>query len=138
MVRPGGLACLVDVDDGLSVTYPEPSEAYRRLTAALTAKQERHGGGRRVGRTLPSRLDEAGFDIVAVLVLPQAAYRPSQPGDPNRALLIDRFLTARDEVIEGGFISAEEFDDALRRFSVEVTREECAIEAHLAVIGRRR
>jgi ubiquinone/menaquinone biosynthesis C-methylase UbiE len=62
VVKPGGLACLIDVDDGLSVTYPPRSAAYARLVAALTAMQEHRGGGRHVGRTLPSRLDQAGFD----------------------------------------------------------------------------
>ncbi len=137
VVRPGGLACLIDVDDGLSLTHPEPSEAYLRLTRALTAMQECQGGGRQVARTLPARLDQVGFDVVAVLVLPQAAYRSSKPGDMNRTLLVDRFLAARGELVEG-FISADEFDECLRRFAAEITTGECAVEAHLAVIGRRR
>jgi len=137
VVKPGGRVCLIDVDDGLCVTYPEPSEAYRRLTGALTAMQERDGGGRHVGRTLPARLDEAGFEVSAVLVLPQAAYRSSKPGDLNRVLLVERFLAARDGVV-GTFISADDFDDCLSRLSEEVVTGECAVEAHLAVVGRRR
>jgi ubiquinone/menaquinone biosynthesis C-methylase UbiE len=137
VVRPGGLACLIDVDDGLSLTYPEPSPAYLRLTEALTTMQERQGGGRHLARTLPARLDEAGFEVVAVLVLPQAAYRSSKPGDMNRTLLVDRFLAARRELVER-YISAEEFDDCLGRFAGEVIGRECAVEAHLAVVGRRR
>jgi ubiquinone/menaquinone biosynthesis C-methylase UbiE len=138
VVKTGGFTCLIDVDDGLSVTYPEPSAAYRRLTEALTARQERNGGGRRVARTLPSLLDRAGFDIVAVLVVPQAVYRSSLPGDVNRTLLVDRFVAARSDLVDGRFISANEFDDLLSDFRDEVTTGECSIEAHLAVIGRRR
>jgi ubiquinone/menaquinone biosynthesis C-methylase UbiE len=138
VVRPGGLACLIDVDDGLSLSYPEPSPAYRRLTDALTAMQERSGAGRRVARTLPSRLDDAGFTIVAVLVVPQADYRSSRPGDGARTLLVERFTAARPDLLGGGFISASEFDDALQSFSDEVTTGVCTVEAHLAVIGRRR
>jgi SAM-dependent methyltransferase len=138
VVKKGGLTCLIDVDDGLSVTYPEPSAAYRRLTEALTARQEQDGGGRGVGRTLPSLLDRGGFDIAAVLVVPQAAYRSSQPGDPNRTLLIDRFVAARGDLVDGGFISADEFDEHLSHFRHEVTSGECVVEAHLAVLGRRR
>ena len=51
VVKPDGLACLIDVDDGLSVTFPARSAAYSRLVAALTAMQEHRGGGRHVGRT---------------------------------------------------------------------------------------
>jgi len=137
VVRPGGLACVIDVDDGLSVTYPEPSAAYQRLTDAVTAMQGSHGGGRHVARTLPALLDQAGFEITAVLVLPQAAYRTSQPDDLNRRLLVERFLAARQDIVEE-FISADEFDECLGRFAVEVTPGECVVEAHLAVVGRRR
>jgi len=138
VVKTGGVTCLIDVDDGLSITYPEPSAAYQRLTEALTARQEKDGGGRRVARTLPSLLDRAGFDIVAVLVVPQANYRSSKPGDLNRTLLIDRFVAARSDLVDGGFISADEFDERLSHFRQEVTTRECVVEAHLAVLGRRR
>jgi len=138
VVKPGGVACLIDVDDGLTVTYPEPSAAYRRLSGASAALQERDGGGRHVARTLPARLDQAGFEIVAVLVLPAASYRTSQPGDLSRDLLIARFLEARGDLVEGAFLSADEFDDMLGRFSVEVSPLECTVTAHLAVVGRRR
>lgn len=137
VVRHGGLACLIDVDDGMSVTHPEPSAAYKRLAGALTAMQGYRGGGRYVARTLPARLDQAGFDVAAVVALPQASYASSQPGDAGRALLVERFLAARGELVED-FISADEFDDCLGRFASEVTTGECVIETHLAVVGRRR
>jgi len=137
VVRPGGLVCLVDVDDGLSVTYPEPSAAYMRLTETLTAMQERRGGGRTVARTLPARLDEAGFDVLSVLLIPEAGYGPSQPGDLNRTFLLERFRAARQELVEE-FISADEFDACLEQFAVEIVPAECVAGAHLAVIGRRR
>lgn|GEM_PF-676017 len=137
VVRPGGLACLIDVDEGLSVTHPEPSPAYRRLRDALTAMQGQLGGGRCVGRTLPALLDQAGFDVQAVLVLPQASYRSSQPDDLARAHLVGRFLDARPALIEG-YIPAPEFDDCLARFAAERTTGELVVEAHLAAVGRRR
>jgi ubiquinone/menaquinone biosynthesis C-methylase UbiE len=138
LVRPGGLACIIDVDDGLSLTHPEPSEAYRLLTDALTTMQGRSDAGRRVARTLPARLDGAGFDIRAVLAIPQAEYRSSRPGEPQRRLLIERFVAARQDLVTGGFLSADQFDDALSRFTVEVTGPQCTVEAHLAVVGQRR
>ena len=137
VVRPGGLACLIDVDDGLSVTYPEPSAAFRRLRDALTTQQGQAGGGRTVARTLPGLLDAAGFDVLAVVVLPQAAYRSSQPDDLTRTHLVERFRAARPDLVDR-YISAHEFDDCLGRFAAEVTSGECVVEAHLAVIGRRR
>jgi ubiquinone/menaquinone biosynthesis C-methylase UbiE len=138
VVRPGGFVCVIDVDDGLSVSYPTPSAAYARLTGAVAARQERRGGGRHVGRTLPSRLDAAGFDIHALYVLPQAAYGSSLPDDLNRTLLVERFVAMRPGLVEEGFITSEEFDDCLDRFAAEVVTGVCTIEAHMAIIGRRR
>jgi hypothetical protein len=131
------LACLIDVDDGLSVTFPERSAAYSRLVTALTAMQECRGGGRHVGRTLPSRLDAAGFDVLSTLLVPEVDYRTSHPYDLQRTFLMERFAAARADMVDG-FISEEEFDECLLRFSSEVIDAECVLGAHVAVVGRRR
>jgi hypothetical protein len=44
----------------------------------------------------------------------------------------------RHELVEEGLISADEFDDCLARYSAEVIHGVCTIEAHMAVVGRRR
>jgi ubiquinone/menaquinone biosynthesis C-methylase UbiE len=138
VVKPGGLACVIDVDDGLSVTHPEPSPASRLLTDAVSAMQAFHGGGRNVARRLPAMLDFGGFEIRAVLALPDASYRTSIPGDLNRLILVDRFLAARSSLIEGGFLASDQFDGALTEFSREISAAECIVVTHLAVIGQRR
>jgi ubiquinone/menaquinone biosynthesis C-methylase UbiE len=138
VVKPGGLACVIDVDDGLSVTHPEPSSAYRLLADAVSAMQTLHGGGRDVARRMPAMLDRGGFEIRAVLALPDAEYRSSGPGDVNRMLLLDRFLAARGALIGGGFLASDEFDGALEEFSAETIAAECIVVTHLAVIGERR
>ena len=138
VVKPGGLACVIDVDDGLSVSYPEPSRAYRLLADSVSALQTAHGGGRDIGRKLPTMLDHAGFDVRVVLALPDAGYRASKPGDLDRTLLVDRFLTSKGALIDGGFLSPDQFDDALEEFSSEIRAAECVVVTHLAVIGQRR
>lgn len=137
VVKPGGLACVIDVDEGLSVTYPERSAAYSRLAEALHDMQERRGGGRRVARTLPACLDRAGFDVSGVLLIPETDYRPSRPNDPHRTFLLERFGAARAALV-GEFIPADEFDDCLGRFATETIDAECVLGGHVAVIGRRR
>jgi hypothetical protein len=108
----------------------------RRLRDALTAMQGDRGGGRCVGRTLPALLDHAGFDVQAVLVLPQASYRSSQPDDLARAHLVGRFLDARPALVEG-YVPADEFDDCVAQLASETTTGELVVEAHLAAVGRR-
>lgn len=138
VVKPGGMACVIDVDDGLSVTYPEPSIAYRLLADAVSAMQALHGGGRDVARRLPTMLDLGGFEVRAVLALSDAEYRSSRPGDLNRVLLVDRFLAARDPLIEGGLLTSDQFDGALAEFSSEIVASQCGVVTQLAVIGQRR
>ena len=72
LLGPGGTACVVGIDDGLSLSEPPPSLAFQRLAADLKASQAAAGGDRHIGRQLPALLDE-GLTPTAVIVLPQAA-----------------------------------------------------------------
>jgi ubiquinone/menaquinone biosynthesis C-methylase UbiE len=101
VVRRGGLVCVIDVDDALSITYPDISPAYERLRDVFTAVQEAGGGDRQIGRKLAHLLEAGGFTVTAVLVIPQASYGPSTPGDPGRRLLIERFALARSSAVAG-------------------------------------
>ena len=138
VVRPGGLACVMDVDDGLSLACPPESMVLERLRAAFTEMQESAGGDRRIGRRLAGILDAGGFEITAVLVVPQASYGPSSPDDPGRRFLVERFATAREQVVGGGFLDGEEFDELLEALRAEEIPAQTLIEAHVAVVGRRR
>ncbi len=138
VLRPGGLACVVDVDDGLSISDPEPSAAFARVANAFRAAQAARGGDRYVGRTLARLLDAGGFDVTAVLVLPQAAYGPSLPSDPDRALLLERLRLARADMVATGLLDDSELDADLADLAAEVVHGQCQVEAHLAVVGRRR
>lgn len=138
VLRPGAMACVVDVDDGLSISEPEPSAAYQRLAGALRAAQAGAGGDRRVGRRLPALLEAAGFETGPVLVLPQAAYHRPQPGGPERALLIERLRAAKAAVVEGNHLSAEQFEAELETLAGEEPGPTLEVEAHLAVIATRR
>ena len=138
VVRPGGTACVIDVDDDLSISHPPESPATARLRGAFTEMQEAAGGDRRIGRRLPGILDGAGFDVAAVLVLPQASYGASTPQDPSRRFLVERFATARDEIVNRGFLDGEEYDSLLAQVADEAGPPRTAIEAHVAVVARRR
>lgn len=137
VVKPGGTVCIVDADDGLSLTYPEPSAAFTRLRHAFREVQRVNGGDREVGRKLSSYLARAGFEITSVLVLPQATHAHSLPSDIERAYALDRFGGKRDEIIAHGILSAQEMDECLALFAQEHAEDQCNIEAHLAVVARR-
>lgn len=137
VLRPGGMACVVDVDDGLSISEPAASAAYTRLAAALRIAQSGYGGDRHIGRRLPSLLDFHGLTPGPVLVLPQAAYYRPSPTDPARQLLIERLRSARARIVEGGHMAADRFDADLDELAGEDPGPTCEIEAHLAVLAVR-
>ncbi|HUZ10062.1 MAG TPA: methyltransferase domain-containing protein [Acidimicrobiales bacterium] len=137
VVRPGGGVCLIDADDGLSIAYPEPSDAFRRLQHAFAELQAAKGGDRFVGRKLSTLLEQAGFTVVSVVVLPQAVHGPSTPADPARAFSLQRLTGVRDELVEAGILGPEEVDTCLETFAREHVEGQCSIEAHLAVVARK-
>lgn len=136
---PGGFCCAIDVDDGLSITYPDgASESLAVLTAAFVRTQAARGIDRHIGRKLPAILDAAGFDVGAVVVLPQARYGRSAPGDLDRRFLVERFSKLKGELVEVGGITEEAFERALAEMAAQTMPKVCEIEGHVAVIARRR
>ncbi len=69
LLKPAGQVVLADVDDGLTLVYPELPELLEvmRLSDKLQAEA---GGDRRVGRKLPALLTAAGFTDVGFDILP--------------------------------------------------------------------
>jgi|SRR5579875_26492 len=137
VLRPGGLACVVDVDDGLSLTFPEPPVPFRQLVAAFGALQRASGGDREVGRKLASHLDAGGLEVRAVLVLPQAAYAPSLPDEPARAFLAERLRIAGPAMVSGGFMAPAAYETAMAALSTQRLEARTTIEAHIAVVAHR-
>ncbi|MGN7612072.1 methyltransferase domain-containing protein [Magnetococcales bacterium HHB-1] len=66
VVKPGGVVCLIDVDDDWLTFYPEP-EGFKKLMRATQAVQREAGGDRFVGRKLGPYLAQAGFSQVRVI-----------------------------------------------------------------------
>lgn len=137
VLRPGGLACIVDVDDGLSISEPPPSGAFSRLAAALRAAQGGYGGDRHIGRRLAAMVDFHGLTPQAVLVLPQAAYHRPASGDPARQLLLERLQAARAGIISGGHMTVSQFEADLQEVASEDPGPTCEIEGHVAVVATR-
>ena len=67
LLKPGGILCAMDADDGGFVLYPEPESFGRFRQAVVTAQQER-GGDPFVGRKLGSYFQAAGFVHVKTLM----------------------------------------------------------------------
>lgn len=69
VLRPGGILCAVDVDEGATAFDPEPP-SWPALKAALAATAVRHGGDPIIGRKLHRLLAAAGLVDVKTVGLP--------------------------------------------------------------------
>ena len=69
VLKPGGIYCVADVDDGWLMVHPELEE-FTSFTKAAAQNQRKNGGDRFVGRKFSSYFNEAGFKHVKQLVVP--------------------------------------------------------------------
>lgn len=137
VLRPGGYAFVVDVDDGLSAAYPAPEGALAVLEGAFDAWQASYGGDRQIGRKLSSFLSGAGLAIEAVTVVPQGEHRGEAPGDLVRSINAARFRAARAPMAAAGILAAEELDRLVVEYEASPAVERCRIECQVAVVARR-
>ena len=63
VLKPGGIACVVDVDDDLFMMYPEP-ETLKFFMDRASKGQKEKGGDRYIGRKLPFMFEKTGFSDV--------------------------------------------------------------------------
>ncbi len=136
VTKPTGFVCVSDNDDGFYLAYPEPSEAFRRLHRAVDAEQSAYGD-RHVGRKLSTYLSQAGFDILAVTVMPEARHWTVTPDDPERRFLIEQVREAKDRLVKAGVIEAGEFDRLVAELESEPVGDQFRFNARVVVVGRK-
>ncbi len=69
VTRPGGIVCVLDVDDGTIFIHPEAPE-WEGVEKRVARAQAQFGGDRHVGRKLLSYMQETGFSRVRVDIVP--------------------------------------------------------------------
>jgi len=69
VTRPGGIVCVLDVDDGTIFIHPESLE-WQGVEKRVASAQARFGGDRHVGRKLLSYMQATGFSQVQVDIVP--------------------------------------------------------------------
>lgn len=139
VTRPGGVVCIIDVDDGLGLRYPEPPEPIRRLEAAYQQAQHARGGDRTIGRKVAGMLDAAGIAVDHVLALPYAAYNSSSsPSGTGQRLVHERLSSFADEFVERGILDAAAVEEGLRVLATEELPAATVVDVHLGVVGHRR
>lgn len=137
VLRPGGLACVSDMDDALRITWPPASPLLERLVGTVARLQHEQGGDRFVGRKLTSYLRGAGFEVNSIAVLPEAQHRLVDGDEAERRLVLEQLHAARERVVAAGSMPAAEFDAELAALEREEPFEEFRMSARIVVLGRR-
>ena len=102
LLKPGGVICILDIDDGWLSIYPEP-EGFRSFTQRAEKGQNSYGGDRRVGRKLAPYLNNAGLAEVNVHV---ETFNSQQLGMKNFIDITTGFK--REQVPKDELIQADE------------------------------
>lgn len=113
VLKPGGHVCIIDVDDGLSISYPE-QDAYRRLADLLAQVQKSRGGDRQIGRKLPYLMQKSGMSVRQTLPLVQAEYMSAENKKAMLPIMAQHFANVREEAVSLGLVEGLEFDALLR------------------------
>lgn len=115
VTKPGGNVCLIDVDDGLSASYPE-QDSFQRLSSVMEEVQSNQGGDRHVGRKLPFLLHEAGFEVTSTVPIVQSGFLSAEESARMAAVVGQHIADYRDSAVARGLIEAQEFDRLLDDF----------------------
>ena len=73
ILKPGGIYCIADVDDGWLMVYPDLPE-FKFFTSTAAGDQSKNGGDRFVGRKFTSYFQQAGFSDVNQFIAPISSY----------------------------------------------------------------
>ncbi len=137
VLREGGRAVLVDIDDQFSITYPEHSSSLASLQDAFSRLQATDGGDRFVGRKLAGYLAQGGFSVAATMLWPQAAFLSSVDGNASRMFELERLHNAKDAIVEQGILTASEIDWYLSSYSSEEPGGRFSCNAQVIAVGQR-
>ena len=137
VVRPGGFACVSDIDDDLYITWPPPSPAQDRLVGAFRTAHHERGGDRHVGRKLSTYLRQSGFNINSMVVCPEAQHRVVDEHDVERSLILAQLRAARDRLTRSQLLTAAEFDADLAELASEPAYEQFRMNARIVVLARK-
>lgn len=136
VLKPKGFACIIDIDDQLTITYPEETSEFTTLKRAFTKLQYIRGGDRQIGRKLASHMKEAGMDVLSTLIQPSSSFTLTEPSDLSYQVMIKRFTDAREEMIHNHLLSDEEFDSCLNHIGTGYSGWQYNAIGQMVILGQ--
>jgi ubiquinone/menaquinone biosynthesis C-methylase UbiE len=137
VMRPGGIICLIDIDDQFSISYPDSGGALKKLEQAFAELQLKRGGDRYVGRKLSTFLHQAGFEVQATAIQPQAAHSVVQSTDAGHQFLLNRLSGVKDELIANNILSLREFEQYVGELGSQQDSVQFNANAQVVVIAKK-
>jgi SAM-dependent methyltransferase len=135
VLKPGGKVCVIDIDDGLSITYPEMPAELTMVMDALFEVQGRNGGDRSVGRKISTYLEDDAFEIDGILVMAEATHSSPMSQESGRTYLLNRIQVARQQILDGVILTEAELEGALIAINGGRASSHFILGGHLAVLG---
>lgn len=118
IARPGGVIALQEPDSSGWVCDP-PHPAWDAFVAELVAAYRRNGKTFDMGRRIARLLRDAGLANVQV----RATARLTAPGEYYQTFLLTMTTLVRDQIITGGRLSADEFDERAASLRAHLNHE---------------
>lgn len=118
IARPGGVIALEEPDSSGWVCDP-PHPAWGTFVAELVAAYRRNGKTFDMGRRTAGLLRDAGLVNVQV----RATARLTAPGEYYQTFLLTMTTLVRDQIITGGRLSADEFDEQAASLRAHLNQE---------------
>lgn len=136
VIVPGGLLCIVDVDDQFAISYPSTSESEQFMQKSFRSLQEKRGGDRYIGRKLPSYLHNAGLNVVGTGIQAQSQFAVPTLQDPARTHEIKLYKELEKELIKNKIMTKDKFDAHIQELMQEKPVPTYKTNAQFIVLGQ--
>lgn len=136
VMRPGGMVCIIDIDDQFSISYPEVTP-FQKLENAFADLQKKNGGDRHVGRKMASYLHQAGFQIRAVAIQPQAQYSLVHSEDMGSQFVLNRLHGVKLDLVSQNILEESQFNEYINALSQQESMYQFNANAQIIVIAQK-
>ncbi len=136
VTRPGGCIVIIDVDDEVELREPLVPQHLADLREAIRTLQLQRGGNRLIGRQLYRLMRKAGLEAIQVSVVPRVRLGLQNGRNAEiEAYQIERLLKEREELINSGLLTADDFDIAISEMERDFTQDRFEMEADFVATG---
>ena len=121
-LKYGGLLILIDIEDDMTLHYPEPTGNSKRLFNAYSRYQALNGGDRNISKKLPSFLSSGGFCDIKIKPFTQIFFKRKNDygsaGQIKNAFLLlqNEFESIKKNLFEKKMITPSEYHIGLNDY----------------------